>query len=266
MTRTLALLLAASALGPGCATTGVPTGQRTQLTGCDHYSGWCNEVRTAAVEAFAYAQIAANAYRNGPYDVGPDFKWIDGADNDGRGFAYTVYEYRPGGRLHSVVLGFRGTETTFSDWIVGNLLGLQNARGLAVFDRLRATYGPDIDIVVAGHSLGGGIATHVSLRRARAPAFVFNTSPRFSARGPVPDNPRLSIVEYGEWLKAARIFGREPTQRYISIGCTRGADPIRQHGIRLLADCLTRIAAYEDGDARASLARNRIAAPEPAPR
>ena len=113
-------------------------------------------------------------------------------------------------------------------------------------------------ISVTGHSLSGGIATHVSLRRDGADAYVFNTSPRFSRNGPVPPNRRLSIVEFGEALKVPRIFGPEPRQTYISLNCTPGFNFFKGHKIRRLAECLTRIAAWGDMEARESLRRNRI--------
>jgi hypothetical protein len=111
---------------------------------------------------------------------------------------------------------------------------------------------------VTGHSLGGGIATYVSLCRPDVNSYVFNSSPRFSicrgARGPAGN--RESVVEYGEFLKAARIFGGSPDQLYTSIGCIHG-NAFRQHKMRPLAECLTRIAAIDrDPAAIASLEAN----------
>ena len=257
-------LLALTSFAVGGCVSWPPGGSRTQLTDRAHYSGWASEIRNAAVHAYPYAQIAANAYGDGRYDLGPDFRLVESQDNDEIGFAYSVYERGPPGAPTEVILAFRGTEfTKLSDWYYGNVLRLQNPRGVEVFDRIRAKVGRDVPIFVVGHSLGGGIAIQVSLLRPNAPAIVFNTSPRFRAKGPVATNPRISIVEYGEVLKAVRVLGREPTQTYISIGCKRGLNVVAQHSMAPLSDCLTRIASYDDASARASLTRNRISPPTP---
>jgi hypothetical protein len=47
---------------------------------------------------------------------------------------------------------------------------------------------------VTGHSLGGAIATYVSLRRTDASTYIFNSSPGFWKRGRIPENRRLSIA------------------------------------------------------------------------
>ena len=130
----------------------------------------------------------------------------------------------------------------------GNILKYQNIRAVDKFDLVSAIY-PGAPIVVTGHSLGGALATHVSLNRTNARAYVFNSSPRFfkTDKCDVPDcgNERDSIVEYGEINKIFRIFGSEPTQTYTSIGCIDGANPLTNHSMRDLAICLASIAQVE---------------------
>jgi len=232
--------------------------QKDALTGRNHPSGWADQIRIAAAEAFPYAQMSTNAYIDGDrYDLGPDYTNTENSPNDDIGYAYSVFERREAGRLTEVIIAYRGTEgLTGIDMSQGNILGRQNARGLATYERIRAATDPAVPVNVTGHSLGGAIATFVSLRYGNVRTYIFNSSPRFWARGAIPVNRRLSIVEYGEILKVLRLPGREAPQTYISINCTPGINPVGDHGIRPLADCLTRIAAWESPDARASINRN----------
>ncbi len=236
--------------------------QKSQLTGRNHPSGWANEIRNAAAEAYPYAQMSNNAYADtGRYLLDPSIILIRDVDNDDAGFAYSVFE-RNGPESKEVIVAYRGTEWhNLKDMMKGNVLLRQNAKGLAVYDEVRAATNAEVPVTVTGHSLGGAIAIHVSLQRPGAKAYIFNASPRFRASGGIPDNRRLSIVEYGEVLKLFRIAGREATQEYISINCTPGRDPIRQHSMRLLGDCLTRMAAWASPQARSSLTINGIAWP-----
>ena len=241
---------------------------RVPLTGENHPSGWSDQIRAAGVEAYSYAQMSLNAYddEHDRYALDPDLVAVESRDNDEAGFAYAIFERRRAGRLVEVIIAFRGTELDDArDMVHGNALGRQNPRGLALYDNVRSRPAyVSVPVTVTGHSLGGGIALHVSLRRSGADAYVFNSSPRFRrGSGPIPNNRRLSIAEYGELLKIVRAPGREAPQTYISINCVPGFAPVTQHGIRLLGDCLTRIAAWHgDAGALASIQRNRIEWPE----
>lgn len=232
--------------------------QKVALT--NYVGGWAEQIRRSAEEAYPYAQMSTNAYGDSDsFNLGPRFKLAGSADNDEIGFAYAIFERYEGDRLAEVVIAFRGTElTTWPDWMHGNFKPHQNKRGLELYDKVRARVSPAVPISVTGHSLGGGIATHVSLNRAGPKSYIFNASPRFRAEGKIADNRRLSIVEYGEVLKVARLPGREPTQTYVSINCTPGVDTLGQHRIRPLAECLTRIAAIELPEARESVKLNRL--------
>jgi len=253
---------AALALGvTGCATTG-QINNPVPLTGCEHPTGWSDQVRRTAGETWLHAQMAANAYREpATFDLGPALAEFERRDNDGIGFAYVIYRRRAADGPSSWVIAFRGTENDekpWLDWWHGNLLGRQNARGLKVYDDLRARVG-DEPISVTGHSLGGGIASHVSMCRTDVDTYVFNSSPRFGrCAGESVSNRRWSVVELGEALKAGRVFLPEATQTYTSLNCTRTGGPIRQHGMALLASCLTGMAAWAEPDAAASLRRNAI--------
>lgn len=227
---------------------------KEQLTGCDHPSGWCKEIRDTAQESFIFAQMAANTYGDSPqFKLPLEYSLIKMQDNDSIGFAYSIYENK---KENTVIISFRGTEG-FKDWWYGNLLASQNKSGLNLFDDIKKSYSNDTKFLVTGHSLGGGIALEVSLKRENVDAYVFNTSPRFSADGYNIENKRVSIVEHGEVLKALRAPSKEASQTYTSIGCSTGG-PISQHEQAKLASCLTQIAATQSEMAKGSLQDNGI--------
>jgi hypothetical protein len=248
-----------------------------------HPSGWDKYVRVTAFETYTYAQMATNAYltpqcvlgtapnsceadykKKAKFYLGSKIVALEAQDNDDIGFAYAVFARREAGRTREIIIAYRGTEN-FADWWHGNLLFTQNHRGLELYRKWKKkaeAMGDNVKVSVTGHSLGGAIATYVSLVEKGANCYVFNASPRFRREAtPVPDNHRVSVVEYGEVNKALRVFGRSPTQTYLSIGCSRG-NAIKQHSMRALAECLTAAAAWEHPQARSSLVRNGIELPE----
>ena len=247
--RSISFIIFACLMASGCVMY-----RHVPQTGRDHISGWSDEVRGTADEAWLYAQMANNAYANSPshprYHFPDRVSLLDEHDNDEIGFAYAVFRIRRTDGVDETVIAYRGTDNS-ADWRHGNISAEQNVRGLLVFDEWLQRIGRDAPIVVVGHSLGGGIAVHVSLNRERVRAFSFNGSPRFWREGGPIENDRVSIVEHGEVLKLPRLFGREATQVYTSIGCSNRMDRIEQHAIKRLADCLTQIAAFERPEARA---------------
>jgi hypothetical protein len=231
--------------------------QKEELTGCEHPSGWCKEIRETAVKTYLYAQMSSNTYEDSkPFILPAQYRLVKTVPNDSIGFAYNIYEELQNGKVIKVIVAFRGTED-FTDWWYGNFQRKQNQAGLDLIDSLRKTSTEDVALVVTGHSLGGGISTEISLKRKNVKSFVFNPSPNFEAGDKPEVNERLSIVEYGEGLKLARMPGREATQMYTSIGCSKGG-PIGQHAQLKLSTCLTQIAAIESAEAKKSLEVNNL--------
>lgn len=229
----------------------------------DIYEGKCDDnnqsIGLIAIEAWKYAQLSKNVYKKEScqYNVKPFFEHIDQNKSMKLDFYSDLYRDKNDQKL---VLVFRGTDHPVKDfisgmypkfWKVNNTA--QNGYALKVFDLFEKKHKEKIK-VVAGHSLGGGIAMHVSLHKDNLKTFSFNGSPVFKKdQENERINERYSIVENGDWLKIFRAPGREATQCYTSLNCISGK--IDQHGITELANCLTYKAAMAgDKDAKKSLA------------
>lgn len=224
------------------------------LTECEHASGWCKEIREVANKSWKYSQLSKNVY-NKPFQFNLDkyFEKIEDFENKNLHFFASLYREKSTGLF---VFIFRGTDSG-QDFYTGNnpFRQKQNKFALEVYDSIKKRFGFD-SCVVAGHSLGGGIAIHLSLNRENITAFSFNGSPVFRNKKKI-ENERYSIVENGEVLKLARILGREADQLYTSINCSNG-NPIKQHDMKSLAICLTQIAASDNKEATESLLLNGV--------
>lgn len=230
------------------------------LTGLDHPSRFANEIRETGQQSYEYAQMAYNSYDvSDGFKLGPSLTAIEQQDVSDNNFQYKIFHRKNKGQLTEVIIAFRGTDAILGD-VSGNVFLKQQKAGLELFDELRGKY-KKVKITVAGHSLGGAIASHVTLNRKSVDGFFFNTSPRFLKGKRKYTNDRYSIVEYGEILKLLRLFGKEPTQIYTSINCTSGGLG-DQHSSRNLAECLTWMAGWDDSKARASVIRNNIGKPD----
>jgi len=237
---------------------------KVNITGKDHYSGWGDQVRELSVHSWKYAQLAQNVYASeDDFNMANEYTVIDDFKDAGKSYFASLYRHASD---NEYVLVFRGTDS-FTDFKTGNnpFQQTQNAYGIRDFDAVMNNEAYTIDrIVVVGHSLGGGITSHIALNRKATAFYTFNGSPvyrRFKFQmgqqtAPIK-NKLYSIAETGEVNKYLRVFAREPNQLYTSIGCTRG-NPIYQHSMKRLATCLTQIAATESKAADHSLKINHI--------
>jgi hypothetical protein len=228
--------------------------------------GWCDFVREAAVESYAYAMLSSNAYEDeDEYDVlPPQFKRRSVADNDDSGLAYAVFDRfvvnRSGNlaELEARAIAFRGTDFgSTSDIFSGSLGDSQRVGARRVYAKERAALDAQgnnaVPIEVTGHSLGGALATQISIDNPDVKAFVFNTSPFFSGDPGTNDMNRKDISERGEFLRILRRYKATPAADAVVINCNPSASAGEKHSIRKLADCLTWIAAYSDDNALALL-------------
>ena len=236
--------------------------------------GWCDFVREAAVESYGYAILSSNSYQDeDTYSTLPAaFIARENAENDDSGLAYSVFdrhEIKSGerGDLLARVIAFRGTEFgSTSDIFSGSLGDSQREGARMVYAAERAHLDAEnyqnVAIEVTGHSLGGALATQISIDNPGVKAFVFNTSPFFSGDPMTNDMERLAVAERGEFLRVLRRYKAPPAAEVLVINCNPSASAGAKHSIRKLADCLTWVAAYESSVALAVLGPNEIAKPE----
>lgn len=271
MIRFPALLLGILALG-GCVTP-LPDLSQSRSPCQTEPGGWCSFVRQAAAQSYPYAMLSANAYQDkDEYNVLPaGFAKREEAGNDGSGLAYIVVDRFPKearvGKPVARIIAFRGSEAgSRSDVFSGSLGDGQRdgARAIYTLERayLDANGMTDVPIEVTGHSLGGALATQISIDNPDVKAFVFNTSPLFSGDPMQNSGNRLAIAERGEFLRLLRRYREPAAANVVVINCTPTANVGSKHSIRKLADCLTWIAAYDDSAAAELLVPNAIAKPE----
>ncbi len=256
MIRNAAVLFGALALS-GCITP-YPDLTQSRSPCRSEPGGWCDFVREAAAKSYPYAILASNSYKDeDEYAVlPPGFVEREASDNDDSGLAYSVFDRHEmvegeRGKHLARIIAFRGTEFGSASDIFSGSLGSSQREGARIVyaverAALDAEDGADVPIEVTGHSLGGALATQISIDNEGVKAFVFNTSPFFSGDPMQNDVNRLAVAERGEFLRILRRYKAPPAADVVVINCNPSASAGAKHSIRKLADCLTWIAAYED--------------------
>ena len=268
------------------------------LTGCVTYpdisqsrspcrlepGGWCSFVRDAAVKAYPYAIAATNAYVGDDdvfQNIGPELVRVERLDIDPedaeKGFDYQVFErvepvraaigdsfeFKTGEyRVTERILAFRGTDFDgLTDIFYGSLRDDQIAIALRYFEAEMARFQDGVPWVVTGHSLGGALATEVSIKYPEVRGYMFNTSPFYRGDAMVNGISRTVFNERGEVLRRFARYDVAPAADVFTINCGPQNGTFTKHKIRPLADCITWIAAYGSAEAKAVVSANAVPKP-----
>lgn len=177
--------------------------------------------------------------------------WQDGKTiKSESGLAYRIYEKRENGHT-SIAIVFRGTH--FLSW--GDLmtntslyhkLGLKDQYWYAreeikeIFEKYYpgAFCSPDYTVIATGHSLGGGLASSMSLSFPCVVTIAFNSSPvkRINAmEKPYNLAPYLYLHEGGDPLELSNKFKGFGNLAYATVETTKQVNCISAHGIVNLA-------------------------------
>jgi hypothetical protein len=183
------------------------------------------------------------------------------------GLELAVVEKRDGEQIAEVFVSFRGTDVPL-DCIQNSIpfFRIQVDPADQMFNAVRKRYaGSGARMVATGHSLGGGLAFHMSFRYKNVDAVVFNSSPVTKAGLTVePGNHRVSIWESSEGLEPLRAAVADVRSRWedvfgIKVRFLHG-NPLAQHSMQALAFSLVRLAAEARNptgrDSSPSIARN----------
>ena len=156
------------------------------------------------------------------------------------------------------ILAFRGTDFDgLTDIFYGTLRNDQIELALEYFERERARFPDDgIPWIVTGHSLGGALATEVSIQHPEVRAYMFNTSPFYGGDAMTNDMRRTVFNERGEVLRRFARYDAAPAADLFTVNCGPANGTFTKHKIRPLADCITWIAAYESEEALAVIRAN----------
>lgn len=264
--RILALILLALTLS-GCATFPEITQARSACV--NQPGGWCSFTRNAAEDSYIYAIAATNVYKD-PDETfrfeGTSLEHVSREelpkDVGDTGFDYEVYERysRPKGPKDEPferIIAFRGTDASAADVVYGSLRPNQREHAIEYFKKELARFPKTKRWILTGHSLGGALATEVSIRVAdfnleegvTLHAYAFNVSPFYAYESGDFYPNRTIINTRGEVLRSLRKFRPSPAADMYVINCNPEAGSFSKHSIARLASCLTWIAAYHTAEA-----------------
>ena len=151
-----------------------------------------DELKKVAKKNYIYALMSANAYDKGFQVEVPGWTRTKRLVSK-HGFSADVYISDDN---RNVVIAYRGTDD-LKDWKYANLDTDANGQYLDadnVFKEVVKKYG-DLKIMTVGHSLGGGLAIHVSVTHKDIDAVVFNPSPRvFMSKADIKYTNRVTII------------------------------------------------------------------------
>jgi len=191
-------------------------------------------------EVYQYAIMSSNSYNRDTQVKLPDWNRVKRVVSS-HGFSADIYISN---NKREVVIAFRGTDDK-KDWKYGNIAIDVNGQyndADELFKLVKSEYGQNIKITTTGHSLGGGLAIHVSLRNRDVNAFVFNPSPRFFSTDSYDKyNNRVVIVyESGEILSLIRpLFTTLRKIKYEKYMFNfLGGNSVSEHGIEAFARCM----------------------------
>lgn len=271
--RRLLVLIGASLALAGCLTPR-PDISQSRSPCITQPGGWCDFVRDAAVRAWPYAMLSTQAYEDeDAYSALPAaFEQRQAVIDDGTGLAYLVFDrFEMDGaerrELAARVIAFRGTDAgSVTDLFSGSFgtSQIELARKVLAVERADMAENGlgDLPVEVTGHSLGGALATQLSIENPSLTAFTFNTSPLVGSGISTNDTNRLAISEYGEFLRLIRRYREPLAADSIVVNCNPTRSAGQKHAIRELSDCLVWIAAYRDLDALKMVQLNGVQKPE----
>lgn len=234
--------------------------------------GWCDFVREGAVEAYPYAIAATQAYTGDDdvyTDIGSKLRPVERLPivkkYEDKGFGYQLFEQfenADSSLPKARILAFRGTDFDgLTDIFYGTLRNDQIEIAVRTFEAEAVRFNDDVPWIVTGHSLGGALATEVSIKYPEVRAYMFNTSPFYGGEDMQNDMRRTVLNERGEVLRRFRKFDAAPAADLFTVNCSPQKGTFYKHKIRPLADCITWIAAYEDEEAGRIVAANAVRKP-----
>ena len=195
------------------------------IRGCDPAyleSAYSEAHRLAAIEGAIYALLANNAYDEADqpqFTLPSDWHLLQHGQQDD--LQYQLYEQQRDGQRQKLVIAFRGTDSG-RDWWSGSITGEQYEQAAQIVRNVQAQY-PDVPLVATGHSLGGGLALHVSMRFAQLSAYAFNPSPLVREPAQVLHNRRVIYWEANDLLHwGRRAFSKTPGAVYWRFSFVKG--------------------------------------------